>query len=213
MEGKMDSVSICNLALMMVGIPAITSFQEENNNAKLCKTFFPVLRDRVLRDHTWSFATTFCNLQALNEKSHDPAYEYVCSLPGDVIRVIELVENRPYRRVENKLLVRELPATLVYTRRVEDPGLFDETFVEALQYLLAAEIGMSNTRDAQLINMYRREYEKRLALARSIDSQENRYSFQNNPRRSGWIRGRGEGDGNYRPVKWTEGTAGRQEGY
>ncbi len=209
----MDSVSICNLALMMVGIPAITSFQEENNNAKLCKTFFPVLRDRVLRDHTWSFATTFCNLQALNEKSHDPAYEYVCSLPGDVIRVIELVENRPYRRVENKLLVRELPATLVYTRRVEDPGLFDETFVEALQYLLAAEIGMSNTRDAQLINMYRREYEKRLALARSIDSQENRYSFQNNPRRSGWIRGRGAGDGNYRPVKWTEGTAGRQEGY
>lgn len=207
----MDSISICNLALMMVGIPAITSFQDENNNAKLCRTFFPVLRDRVLRDHTWSFATAGCELQCLDEKSIDPEYRHVCALPGDVIRVIEIAGNRPYRRVENKVLVQELPATLLYTRRVEDPGLFDETFVEALQYLLAAEIGMSNTRDAQLINMYRREYEKRLALARSIDSQENRHAMQNRPQRSSWIRSRGNGIENDRPVKWTRGTEGKQE--
>ena len=37
----MDSVQICNLALMMAGIPPITSFQDENNNAKQCKTFSP----------------------------------------------------------------------------------------------------------------------------------------------------------------------------
>ena len=209
----MDSISICNLALMMVGIPAITSFQDENNNAKLCKTFFPVLRDRVLRDHTWSFATAGYDLQCLAEKSIDPEYRYVCALPGDVIRVIEIVGNRPYRRVENKILVQELPATLIYTRRVEDPGLFDETFVEALQYLLAAEIGMSNTRDAQLINMYRQEYEKRLALARSIDSQENRYAMQNRPQRSSWIKSRSSGGEYDRPVTWTRGTEGQQEGY
>ena len=207
----MDSVSICNLALMLVGIPAITSFQDENNNAKLCKTFFPVLRDRVLRDHTWSFATAFHELQRLDERSLDPKYDVVCPLPGDVIRVIELVENRPYRRIENKILVQELPATLVYTRRIEDPGLFDETFVEALQYLLAAEIGMSNTRDTQLIAMFRQEYDKRLALARSIDSQENRHAMQNAPKRSRWIYGRGQGAENYRPVKWTTGTEGKQQ--
>ena len=199
---------------MMVGIPAITSFQDENNNAKLCKTFFPVLRDRVLRDHTWSFATAGYDLQCLAEKSIDPEYRYVCALPGDVIRIIEIVGNRPYRRVENKVLVQELPATLIYTRRVEDPGLFDETFVEALQYLLAAEIGLSNTRDAQLVNMYRQEYEKRLALARSIDSQENRYAMQNRPRRSSWIESRRSSGGYDRPVTWwTRGTEGQQEGY
>lgn len=206
----MDSITICNLALNLVGIPSITSFHDENNNAKLCKTFFPVLRDRVLRDHTWSFATAFYELQALHEQSRDPRYEVVCALPGDVIRIIEVGGNRPYRRVENKILVQELPATLVYTRRVEDPGLFDQTFAEALQYLLAAEIGMSNTRDTQLIAMFRQEYEKRLALARSIDSQENRFEHQNGPRRSGWIRARGQGTENYRPVKWTEGTEGKQ---
>ena len=206
----MDSVSICNLGLMLVGIPAITSFNDENNNAKLCKDFFPVLRDRVLRDHPWSFATAFHELQKLDERSGDPGFEAVCALPGDLIRVIELAGDRPYRRIENKILVRELPATLVYTRRVEDPELFDETFIEALQYLLAAEIGLSNTRDTQLIAMFRQEYERRLALARSIDSQENRYALQNGPRRSRWLRGRGQGSEIYRPVKWTEGTEGKQ---
>lgn len=206
----MDSVSICNLALMQVGIPPITSFNDANNNAKLCKDFFPVLRDRVLRDHPWSFATAFHDLQKLDEPSFDPDYEVVCALPGDLIRVIELVGNRPYRRIENKILVKELPATLLYTRRIEDPELFDETFIEALQYLLAAEIGLSNTRDTQMIAMFRQEYERRLALARSIDSQENRHALQNGPRRSSWIRGRGQGAENYRPVKWTVGTEGKQ---
>jgi len=207
----MDSVSICNLALMLVGIPPIISFDDENNNAKLCRTFFPVLRDRVLRDHPWSFATAFHDLQKLDERSGDPEFEAVCALPGDLIRVIEITGNRPYRRIENKILVQELPATIVYTRRIEDPGLFDETFIEALQYLLAAEIGMSNTRDTQLIAMFRQEYERRLALARSIDSQENRYSLQTRPQRSSWIRGRGQGAENYRPVKWTTGTEGKQQ--
>ena len=206
----MDSVSICNLALMMLGIPPITSFNDENNNAKLCRNFFPVLRDRVLRDHPWSFATAFHELQKLDERSGDPEFSDVCALPGDLIRVVELVGNSPYRRIENKILVRKLPATLVYTRRIEDPGSFDETFVEALQYLLAAEIGMSNTRDTRMIAMFRQEYDRRLALARSIDSQENRHSLQTRPQRSSWIRSRGQGAESCRPVKWTVGTEGKQ---
>lgn len=210
----MDSVAICNLALMMIGIPPITSFREENNNAKLCKTFFPVLRDRVLRDHVWSFATAGYILQLLDEKSCDENFPCVCALPGDLIRVIEISGNRPYRRIGNKILVKELPANLIYIRRVEDSSQFDESFIEALQYLLAAEIGMSNTRDAQLINMYRLEYEKRLALARAIDSQENRHSMQNRPKRSRWLESRiSEMDIREGQINWVKGTAGKQEGY
>ena len=206
----MDSVTICNLALMKVGIPPITSFDDENNNAKLCKTFFPVLRDRVLRDHDWSFAVAYHDLQALAETSPEPDLPTVCALPGDVIRVLSLDGGRPYRRVGARILVSELPATLVYIRRVEDPELFDETFVEALQYLLAAEIGLSGTRDPQLVNMLRQEYERNLAVARSIDSQENRFAHQPYPKRSRWIAGRGACATECRPVKWTEGNAGKQ---
>lgn len=186
----MDSVTICNLALMMVGIPAITSFEETNNNAKLCKNYYPVLRDRVLRDHSWSFAIKGYELQKLNEKSVDEKFPVVCALPGDAIRVVNLADDSPFRRMGNKILIKNYPNRVLYVSRVEDPNLFDEIFIEALQYLIAAEIGMANTRNASLINLYHQKYQQALATARSIDSQENRFAYQNNPRRGTWISSR-----------------------
>lgn len=209
----MDKLKICNLALMLVGIPPITSLDGENNNARLCQTFFPIIRDRVLRDHPWSFATTFYDLQALHETSPDPRFPKVCLLPGDVVRIISLEPDRPYRKVGNNILVEELPARLCYTRSVEDSNLYDSTFIEAVQYLLAAEIGLANTRDAQLISMFRQEYERRLAVARSIDSSENRFEHQNGPRRSGWLGARRSAwneRGFAGPIRWTAGNAGIQ---
>ena len=175
---------------MMVGIPAITSFEEENNNAKLCKTYYPVLRDRVLRDHTWSFALKGYELQKLDEKSADDRFPVVCALPGDCIRVINLSDDSPYRRMGDRILVKNYPAKVLYVSRVEDPGQFDEVFVEALQYLIAAEIGMANTRNASLVSLYHQKYQRALTTARSIDSQENRFACQNNPRRGSWISAR-----------------------
>lgn len=205
----MNSVMICNLALMMVGIPAITSMDDDNNNAKLCQKFYPVLRDRVLRDHTWSFATAAYDLQELQEESPDINFPIVCALPGDVIRVMGLQSDSPYRRIGHKILVQAMPDKVLYIRRVEDPNLFDETFIEALQYMIASELGMANTRDAQLINLYRQKYEQSLATARSIDSQENRFAMQNNPRRSYWIESRGAAAGHCNVVR-VKGTEGKQ---
>ena len=187
----MDSISICNLALGMLGMPAITSLDETNSNALLCRKFFSTLRDRVLRDHCWSFATTSHSLSVLAEDGFDPEFPVVCELPTDVIRVLRVVPEMPFQRHGHEIHVPAAPEKVIYIRRVEDPNLFDTTFVEALQYLLAAEIGMANTRDAQLIALYRQEYEKRLAIARSIDSQENREAFRPAPPRSRWLAARG----------------------
>ncbi len=211
----MDSVTICNFALVMLGIPKIASFDDENNNARQCRMFYPALRDRVLRDHAWSFAMAACELAALDVRSPDPHFRFACGLPGDMIRCLNIDHDRPFRLFGNTILIDELPARLFYTRRVVDPRKFDATFIEALQYALAAEIGMANTRDAQLINLYRNEYEKRLAVARSLDSSENRYAFQNAPRRSRWIESRFDGGapGLHRhcgPVRWVRGDSGIQ---
>ena len=69
-----------------------------------------------------------------------------------------------------------------------------------------------------VISFYRQEYERRLAVARSIDSSENRFDAQNSPRRSRWIESRfGSGTGiphnRIGGTVFTEGTEGRQEGY
>lgn len=208
----MDSVTICNLALNMLGIPNITSFEEENNNAKLCKRFFPVLRDRVLRDHTWSFATHAMPLQQLRENPFDPNYQYSMALPGDLIRINEVIPAVPFRKAANKIFCNTHPVTLVYTKRVEDPELFDETFVEALQYLIAAEIGLANTRDGNLVAYFRQEYERKLADARSIDTQENFHTYQTGTFNSDFIAARrgGESSAVQRNTKFVAGNAGIQ---
>ena len=39
------------LALRAIGIKTIISFDDESNQAKDCKELFPILRDRVSKDH------------------------------------------------------------------------------------------------------------------------------------------------------------------
>lgn len=208
----MDSITICNMALMAAGIPPITSFDELNDNARLCKTFYPVLRGRVLRDHLWSFATTYCQLQQLNEESPDPEFPIVCSLPGDLIRIAGLQDDAVYKHMGSKILVQSLPATLLYIRTVDNADAFDPAFAEALQNLLSAEIVLSASRDIQQAQYFRNEYDRKLAIARSIDSQENSHALQSSGVNSTFIAAR-QG---YRPgrrrsgVTFVQGNAGKQ---
>jgi hypothetical protein len=103
----MDAVTICNLALNMVGIPPIVSFSDNNNNAKLCERFYPVLRDKVLRDHTWSFATFSIKLPRLAEKPFDPRFEFSYQLPSDLLRIIELIPDLPFRKVRDMIFANQ----------------------------------------------------------------------------------------------------------
>lgn len=206
----MDSVTICNMALMAAGIPSITSFDEENNNAKLCRSFYPVLRDRVLRDHTWSFATAYYKLPQLSEESSDPEYGIVCGLPVDVIRVVRLTDDSPYKRIGNKILVTHHPVTLEYIRRVEDPNLYDAAFVEALQNLLSSEIVLSSSRDIQQAQYFRNEYERKLAVARSIDSSENSDAHQPAGKESSFLAARRGYGMSSKRVVFVAGNAGKQ---
>ena len=210
----MDSVSICNLALNMLGINSITSFEEKTATAQLCREFFPVLRNRVLRDHDWSFAAKAVKLvQTADISSIDREKPFVCTVPGDCLAMRYILEDLPFRPWGRFVMVPALPATLVYTARIEDATLFDDTFSAALQYLLAAEIGMSHTRDMQLINMYEQKYQRTLQLARSFDSRENSDYYQHR-RRSRWI---SEPDNDSirascgQSVNWVQGTEGVQK--
>lgn len=181
------------MALAMLGIPLITSFEEENNNAKLCKMFFEPLRNQVLRDHTWSFARAEYDLQKLDQEFVNPAYPIRCAMPYDLIRCVGLSSGNPFQKFGREIHVKELPEKLLYIRKVEDTESFDPTFVEALKFLLASEIGLSNTRDLNLVNYYRQQYQISLATARSIDSQENAASFGITPVKSTFIGARFNG--------------------
>jgi hypothetical protein len=210
----MNTVEICNLALNMLGMPAICELNEQSEQANLCRRFFPVCCQRVLRDHFWSFAAKTSKLQVLNEKSPLREWRYVCAVPADCLRIIGLAGDQPYRRFGKNILVNN-PVDVIYVSNIDDPELFDVTFVEALQFLLASDLCMASTQNAQLSNFYRSEYQERLATARSIDSAENISAYERTiQRESTYLDSRSIGTnyapGTGSPVVFVKGTEGIQ---
>lgn len=84
-----SQVSICNQALGWIGANLITSLDDDNREAQLCKTNFDDLRDAVLEEREWTFAVRRITLAPL---LLTPKYGYGNQflLPPQVIRVLNV---------------------------------------------------------------------------------------------------------------------------
>ena len=51
-----SDTEICNSALIKIGADLITSIDDGNKAARLCKQQFIPLRDELIRAHPWNFA-------------------------------------------------------------------------------------------------------------------------------------------------------------
>lgn len=86
-----SALVICNLALTMVGEPAIFSVDptlDQSTQAQLCARFYPEARNRVLEGHSFAFATRFAKLVAVTNDRDDWAYCY--ALPKNMLAPLSL---------------------------------------------------------------------------------------------------------------------------
>lgn len=161
-------VRICNLALGYVGISTgITSLDEESAEARACDTYYEQVRDDLLRDYLWPFATKYATLALVSEFDieTDPEandWGYAFRLPTDCIRVHRILtpsgdaEATPYpfdlgHDSQGRLLFCDLEeASIRYTERITDPNLFSSDFAKALAWSLAAEISFPLSINEQL---------------------------------------------------------------
>ena len=181
----MSEVSICNQALSLLGamsgtgvsVNPLTSLDDDTKEAKLCKINYEPVRDAVLAEHDWSFATKWLSIPA----SADPSpgeLQNEFPLPTDVLTV--LFVGAGYRRpanwqVENNA-IRTDTATckcqVIY--RVEDTSKYSSMFTQALVSRLAAELAIPITNSRTLMeNMYTM-YERKVKMAAAKDSQQGR---------------------------------------
>ena len=187
----MNTLEICNAALTLLNIPALASLDDDSDAAALVKRHFAPLRDRLLREHSWSFAEASWPLSA----AAGPASPFAdlplgCPLPADCIRAEGLADGGRMRLVGRLAYVAALPATLLYTRRVEDSTRFDPLFAQALVHLLASEVALSCTRDANLAQHHLGQYQRLLLVAESADSAENVDRYRRRPPRGSFLAAR-----------------------
>ncbi len=82
-------ITICNNALDKLGHGPIVSLEDGNKSANLCLRNWPLVRDRVLRDHPWNFAVKRATLAASIDV---PAWGFTTTFPfaADHLRLLEV---------------------------------------------------------------------------------------------------------------------------
>ena len=198
----MTEVSICNQALGWVGGDLITAFTDGTVEAKLCEANYAALRDAVLEDHAWVFATKRDTLTPLTEPP-DWGFGQAFLLPPDTIRVLEVDDTtQGFGTMEWVREGRQIHADaerifLRYTSRVVDTAQFSPAFVQALAQRIAAEFAIPLAESRELQVNHWAVYNEKISNAAATDGMQGRRERTNTSRlrgaRSGFYPGSSRG--------------------
>lgn len=173
-----SEVSICNLALSILGADGIRSFEENNKRARLSKNSYDAARDFLLAKYDWSFSRNLLELQQVAED--DPNVEvgipdgyYLYKLPSDTIvpRDIWPRDSKLKWEVYGKYIMTTVdPVYLYYSRLVTDVGEFNQPFIEAVSYMIAARMAHPITQDVKLGREYKAEARQAIIESIALDA-------------------------------------------
>lgn len=182
-----SETTLLNDALGQAGVASISGIGDGSTNANHCRTFYPSLRDAILRSHHWNCAITRTSLTAL---SAAPAYEfaYQYQLPPDCLKPIEYAGGSPtsgvavlsmtrvqvrYRIEGRRLLTNDAQVSIRYIRRITNAGEFDALLYQLIAGWLAAKLISAIHKDGKRALAKMQEVMEILyPLALAVDGQE-----------------------------------------
>lgn len=174
MQTATSEVEVVNMALRQIDIDSLLSLSDTGKTARVCRTFWPVVRDTVMRSFYWNFAT---KRDLLSEVLPAPAWGHAHSYPkpADMLRLIEINEDReiPWR-IEGGFIVTDIssPIQVRYIRRELDVGLWDPDFITAVAARMALMLCRPLARDQQVKEDAKEHWQQAIQEAVSVDSTE-----------------------------------------
>jgi len=199
-----SDTNICNLALLRLGTRStISSLTEGSTEANACAMIYPLVRDALLSQHRWSFATRRVTLADLGNPPDSWAFRY--AYPTDCLQARQLAQPVPQAppiafevsgdqdsagNAIRVILTNQPQAELLYTAAITSPALFNPPFVEALSWMVAAELAVALTGDAGLAQSCLQAAAAAITSAKDQDADEGMVIHR---REAEWIRGRDAG--------------------
>jgi len=193
-----SEVDICNFALSHIGASAtIASLTEQSEEAFHCNLLYANTRDSVLRAHPWGFAKRHVALSDIGSPQGNWSYRY--AYPNDCIYAREILQTTTggdpidfevglgdsfNARTIN---TNQKQATLIFTYKVTNTLAFDPTFINALSWLLAANLAMPLTRDKDKMAVSQNIYQSVINEAQTLNTNE---SHEDINKEASWITGR-----------------------
>lgn len=165
-------ISICNKGLRYLGGEEILSLEQETRGARLCSQYYTEVRNELLEEHHWNFATRYVSLAQLLTV---PLFGFSRSyqLPTECLRVRRLRDDADFEVVENGVLYTDAnPAEAVVTVMVSDPTRYPALFVEVLARKLAAELAVPLMNSSRLEQSMMTKYVNALERAKTMDATE-----------------------------------------
>ena len=155
-----SETDIWSIALNLLGAEQVTIYDDPSKRARLCRELYPGIRDAVLRAYPWKCAREERQLARLaTAPSRRFAYGY--SLPTDpyCLWVPKLLnEDLDYEIMGRYLLSDDGDVSIVYIKRITDPGLFDSQLTQAIATRLASMLSFALTgiagKEKDLWNLY-----------------------------------------------------------
>lgn len=159
----------------MLGADPINSLTDPGVNAGRCARAWPIVRDWLLRKHTWNAAA---RRVVLAPDAVAPAFGFgrAFTLPADFLRVIEVgdpdVESLRYKLESGKILAEVSVLRLRYVWRNENPATWDSAMVHVATLAMAARLAYAVTNSASVEEVRLAELRDELQAAKSIDGVE-----------------------------------------
>lgn len=185
-----DRLDIVNKALVNLGESTIIDLNDKSARSVKIQKFYNEAIRETLRAYRWSFAERTIKLDKIDYESNIGNLPFAYSYPENVVAVIVLfvdgqdLENlnalkknrKKIHNVDGKKIilsnVEEAFAIVTYDESSNEE-IFDDIFVSAVSYQLAAASAISITGDAKkrndMISLFQREIE----TAASVDGNEN----------------------------------------
>jgi hypothetical protein len=168
-----SETEIASNALTKLGAQPLTSIDDDDTQrARLCRAYYPNVRNAVLRAYPWRCATQRQTLALHADTPVGDDWAYQFALPTDpyCLRVLQVDDGTIRYTVEGRLILcDESSLYLKYIRRMSDTGNFDSLLQEAIECRLAAELAYPVTGSPTLIKAMWELYEAKLREARTVD--------------------------------------------
>tara|TARA_R110000787_G_scaffold36047_5_gene92218 strand:+ start:89 stop:649 length:561 start_codon:yes stop_codon:yes gene_type:complete len=167
-------VEICSNALNMLGDDAISSLDEDNDRARLCKAFYDTTRDATLRAHPWNCALVYSEFSQLSAGAGH-TWDYAYQLPSEpyCLRVWQAqYPDIKFRVVGRQVYTDESSFLAIYISRVTDPALFDASLYMSLTARMAWAMAYPLTKSRFVMEQMRGYYGEQMRIAKADDGQE-----------------------------------------
>lgn len=172
-------VGIVNSALTKIGEKKITTLIEGSPSANAAADQYVNLRDDLLRQHSWNFATMRVKL-VQSATVPVSVFDFQYAVPADFIRVIEIHDNESgWGRVRYQIESDDADGTVIrssatelwlrYVSKVTDPNRMPPDFREALAFMLARDLALAIAQSNALHEQMDRQFRSALRRARAAD--------------------------------------------